>query len=123
MPSASCSKNCTFRCILDYSFQLCFFSSCSMEASCFSCSPMWLDSIKFCSTFILFSSSCSFLFNFAFLFPAYFNDCSQSYIFILSHNNAGLTSSPFSYWARTSWIALRIWLPVFDYDNLLSKPL
>ena len=58
-----------------------------MKASCFSCSPMWLDSIKFCSTFILLSSSSSLLFNFAFLSAANWNDCSRTFYFTISAVN------------------------------------
>ena len=87
-----------------------FLSSCSIQASHFSCSPMLLDSIKFCKKFILLSSSFSFLFDFAFLSVAYFNNCSWTFHFIFSFHNAGSTSLPFSYLSRTSWIAVQIWL-------------
>ena len=44
--------------------------------------------------------------NFAFSSAAYFNDHSQTFSFIISHNDAGLTASSLFYSARTSWIAL-----------------
>ena len=79
-------------------FQLCFFSQsfCSMEASHYSCSPMWLDSIKFCKTFILLSSSSSFLFDFAFLSDP-FTDFPTTDHHRHFHTRSKLLGLPFEY--------------------------
>ena len=100
MPSASCSQNGTFRSILDYSFQFLFSLPVLWWHPAF---PVlrcdWIQS-NFAARLFFFQAPLLSYLILLFLSAAYFNDCSRTFNFIISHNNAGLTSSSFSYSAR-----------------------